>query len=562
MYNSQLFQTLRLLTQEELEMLQFFVASPLFNNAERFHDSNKLFEHIRNAYPTYTKAGLDKENVGKTIFPGRTKPKDEVEKAMSPLMHVIEQFINVYYSNNTNPESASKTKATKKKPGNKTATERVRDLKQQLALLRFYSERIHQHPAENLKTQAIVPEEGHKIKKPEKFFQNLYNDLKKEITAFQSFSQFDEYAFNDFYYAKSVLEREKALFDSLEEHFEGDTNLMEAIETLDEHYLLSKLELMSRLVHRESIAKPFDGDAELERRYRINFEMTLNTVEFLKTKEYLLSPGIRLYCKLLEFQNSKDMQQADKAAIQFNNLLNEFHQAVPQSRHQVFKIMLRSYWATRYNETKAPKFLEMVHQLHQEDLDIATKNGTGISSSHFQNTMQVAFKLGKTKWAETVLTEFEKKITLTSFAPIIAEIFWALLRFAQKQYKDASKYLPHYIAYGDLDDIHLYAIASTADVKLRFELNTLNDYDYGTSMFKATRQHIERQKMYDKARKERCVNFYKIVRVLFSLKEKSNSKSGIKHSELEAARNMLDTLPIVEKEWLEEKYKELSDKAK
>ncbi len=559
MLNSQLLQTLRLLTQEEFEALPFFVASPIFNDSERYHDANQLFDYIRTTFPTFSDVKLSKDIVGITLFPGRRNPKDEVEKAMSPLLNVVKQFINFRYST-VRPGTSNRLSA-KGKQKYDPVTDLLNETRQNLALLRFYSERIHTKPRKQSDNRPVeyTTATGKKIKDQEKFFLNLYTNVKKSLATSPDFSQFEEHEFSDFFLFKYQLEHEKSLFDSLQEGFKDDGNLLNTLESLDEFYLLSKLDLLSRLVHQNTVAQPYADSPDDLLRFNNNFKFTTQTVKILQDLNYLISPTILMYCKLLEFQISVEPHKTDHVAIEFNEMLNNLNSSMPNMRRDDNKVLLHSYWSIRYNETNERKALEILHELQKEQIDRTQQLRTGISSSHFQNIVQVALKLDKIEWAEHFLTEYERKITQTQQGDLVAAIFWAILRFTQKRYRDASKYMPHYMNYGELDDTNLQSIAARADIKLRYELDTLYDDEYGFTMFRATQQRISRVKNVSPEQKSKRLNFYVIIRRLFTLKTKVKRapKSNIEKDLIEI-RGLLNTLSVVEKEWLEEKYAELS----
>ena len=181
-------------------------------------------------------------------------------------------------------------------------------------------------------------------------------------------------------------------------------------------------------------------------------------------------------------------------------------------------------------------------------------------NSFIRNIMQVALKLGHTHWAEQLMDEFEGRITRTAHPELTTDIYRAVLRFAEGRLKDARKYLPHYFAYGDLDDIYLFAIAAATDVKLHYEADTLEE-DEGFNMFRATQTRIDRSKLLPAARREERLNFYRIVRKLLSIRKKltQNAKANIVPA-LEEIRGLLNTWQVVEKEWLTEKLNELAAK--
>jgi len=558
MHDSQLIRTLQLLEQEEIETLHLFVASPIFHDRHHFEDTRRLFEHLKLHYPDFADPGLEKKKVGEVLFSGRKDPEFDVTRAMAQLMHILRQFINFRYS-------AVRGGHTARRGGKDELAQNPMMLlnfaRQQLAMMRFYNERLHQKspPAP---PSAAPASSGKRKRRPENFFQNLYTELRGVMTQPQDFGQFEEYEFADFHYYRFLLEQEKAIFDGGEENFEGDDNLLAASEALDRFYLLNKLDLTSRLIHRHQIGRPFEEGTIEAQHYEENLAVVLNIVRIIRERGYALTPGILLYCSLIGFQTQEDAQLADEEALRFNQMLDDMAREVPDNRREDFKTLLRSHWARRYAQTKDHELLQRLHLLHHDQIERLRRLKQGMPNSYIRSIMQVALKLGHTSWANDLMDEFEGKITRTEHPEMTADIHRAVLRFAEGRLKDARKYLPHYFAYGDLDDMYLFAIAATTDVKLHYEADTLDD-DEGHNMFRATQTRLDRAKSLPAERREERLNFYRIVRKFLNVRKKiaQNAKANVAPA-LQEIQRLLDEWPVVEKEWLMEKLRQLGAKAR
>lgn len=557
MHDSQLIRTLQLLDPEEIETLHLFVASPIFHDRHHFEDTRRLFEYLKLHYPDFADTSLEKKTVGNALFSGRKDPEFDVTRAMAQLMHILRQFINFRYS-------AVRGGHTARRGGKDELAQNPMMLlnfaRQQLAMMRFYNERLHQRSQPSEPSAPAAAASGKRKRRPENFFQNLYSELRGVMTQPQNFGQFEEYEFADFHYYRFLLEQEKALFDGAEENFEGDDNLLAASEALDRFYLINKLDLTSRLIHRHQIGRPFEEGTIEARHYEENLAVVLNIVRIIRERGYTLTPGILLYCSLIGFQTQQDAQHADEEALRFNQMLDEMSREVPDNRREDFKTLLRSHWARRYARTKNHELLQRLHLLHRDQVERLRQKSQGIPNSYCRNIMQTALKLGHTQWAEQLLDEFEGKITRTDHPEMTSDIYRAVLRFAEGRLKDARKYLPHYFAYGDLDDMYLFAIAAATDVKLHYEADTLED-DEGHNMFRATQTRLDRTKSLPTDRREERLNFYRIVRKFLSIRKKlaQNAKANIAPA-LEEIRGLLSTWPVVEQEWLTAKLNELTPK--
>jgi hypothetical protein len=552
MLKSPLIQTLQLLSQEEFETLHLFVASPLFNEVNRYHDTISLFDYLRPFYPEFTHADLQKEIAGSKLFPERKNPKSEVEKAMSHLMRVVRQFI-------TFQQFAVKGVRTPRSAREEIYQNPISLLnfaRQQLALMRFYSDRMHQKPL----TQASNEGDTQEIQASEHYFLNLYEKLKKELGAVQDFSGFEEYERSDFFYFGFLLEQEKALFDSLEHKRDGNRNLLTAMESLDRYYLVTKLDMLIRIMHQMKMAIPFSKDSEEMNRFVTNRDITLQLVHSLAAENYLQSPVIVLYCTLLECLTNEDPDSADQAADRFYVLINEGRHLVPATTRQDFKVMLRSYWARRYRQTREMRFSEKVFLMQMEQLrDLSTEEP--IPSSQMHNILATAIKLRKADEAEGILDAMQYRIVGTSNPEIVRNLWWAMLRYEQGRVSEARSVLPHYYVYGDLDDIIFYASAATLDVKICYDLDTL-DEDQHNNMVRATSARIVRDKaLTPEARQER-ERFFPLAMRLFKLKQKIRLKKGNHGKDLDTIRHDIQEAPVVHKEWLLEKCGEVETQIK
>ncbi|HND86804.1 MAG TPA: hypothetical protein PK971_00675 [Saprospiraceae bacterium] len=550
---------MQLLEPEEVETLHLFVASPIFHDRHHFEDTRKLFEFLKLHYPAFDRPELAKAAAGALLFGGRKDPEFDVTRAMAQVMHIVRQFINFRYSAVRGGQTARRSD---KKELADNPILLLNFARQQLAMMRFYNERLHQREQPSAPSQEpAAADKGRRRRRPENFFHNLYAELSEVMTQPQDFSRYEEYEFGDYHYYRFLLEQEKALFDGASEHFEGDDNLMLASEALDRFYFINKLDLMSRLIHRHQIGRPFEEGALDARHYQENLAVVLDIVRLIQERGYTLTPGIRLYCSLLSFQTQQDPLLADEEAMRFNESLDRLICELPDNRREDFKTLLRSYWSRRYAHTKSHDLLERLHRLHIDQVGHIRQKKQGMPNSYCRNIVQTALKLGHYSWVEQLLNEFDGKITRTEHPDMAADIYRALLRFAEGRRSEARKCLPHYFTYGELDDLYLFAMAAATDVKLHYEADTLED-DEGHNMFRATQTRIDRAvKTLPASRREERLHFYRMVRKLLSIRRKlaSNPKADLSKL-LDEAQAMLQSSPVVEKEWLSQKLAELKAK--
>lgn len=556
MLESPLIRTLQLLSQEEFETLHLFVGSPIFNEVARFNDTVRLFEYLREHYPDFGSEQLAKDTAGQALFPERSNPSDEVEKAMSELMHILKQFINFRYS-------AVKGGKTVRRSSKKEFAQKPMLLlnfaRQQLALMRFYSERVHQK--ESNQAPRAVAGKGQKVKRTENFFHSLYTELRELLAGQDRFDHFEEYEFSDYHYYRFLVEQEKALYEHFRNKIEGDLNLLASLEELDRFYLFTKLDLMGRLVHYQHMAQPFAEDSDEYRRLASNRDITLLIIEVMRSHGYWQdSPGVSLYTILLDFLAGEGGEKSDMASDRFAEMLFRHNHTLPKGRLKDFNVMLRSYWNRRYRLTKNPDFLGRLHGMHLEELKMFLGNNK-LPATHVLNMLNTALKLGKTVWAEQFLREYigplkekdEKTPRNSAYPQYAIRIWWAMLFFARQEFEKAEETIPSYDKYSSLDDIYFFAVAAALEVKIDYELSNLDD-----NLIRAAAARIERYKDIPKDRRDERIGFFRITRRLNNLKAKKETRSKTDISkDLDELQEKLDNNPTVDWEWLEEKIEEL-----
>ncbi|GAB4490830.1 MAG: hypothetical protein OHK0019_10210 [Saprospiraceae bacterium] len=556
MLDSQLIRTLQLLDADEFEQFYLFVASPIFNEATRYKDTLRLFEHIRLAYPDFSSEKLTKDEAGKILFPERKNATAEVEKAMSELMHILKQFINFRHFAVKGGKTARRSS---KKEFAQNPVLLLNFARQQLALMRFYGERVHQRS--NVAPQMLPSGKSHKVKRTENFFHNLYVELRELLDEQTRFDHFEGYEFSDYLFSRFLVEHEKALYDHHREQIEGDLNMLAALEELDRFYLYTKLELMSRLVHYQNIAQLFADAPDKNQRLIANRDITLEMVGLMRQHQYWQdTPGIALYTTLLEFL-PENSEAGDRASDRFADMLARHIDVLPKARLEDFNVLLRSYWNRRYRHTKDREFMGRLHGMHREQLQRLPPD-KNLSIIHVTNMLNTALKLNKIVWAVQFLREYAGALNEEpgTKAPrgrphpkYAVRIWWAMLFFVEKEFKKAAETIPEYSKYSDVEDIYFFTVAAATDVKIQYELNTLDD-----NLIRNALARLERNKDLPKERRDERLRFFRAARKLFNLKNRRDTRRNADISkDLETLQQMLDQNATVDWEWLEEKIREL-----
>lgn len=545
LYQSPLIKTLQLLNHEEFETLHFFVASPIFNDA-RPDETFALFEYLRRYYPAFDAPEVNREVAAKHFFPRAANPVGALQRTMAQLMAIVRKFITFRY-------------AVVRDAYRKDNTLSLHEIQQKLALMRFYSERLHQHPvAAQREGRREKEPENRKSRKKENFFINLNNQVRSELGEQSDFSNFNEYEFIDFQYFKFLVEQEKIMFESTSSLQESDKNLLAATEQLDTFYLLIKLDHLCQMLHYQRMLAMYKPGSPEHHRFQENVFHCLRIVELLRTHGFLQQPDIALYCTFLELITCNDPVETDRLSEAFEALLQQHEKRLPPERVNNLKVMLRSFWPTRYRETKDKRYLEKIHSRQLQQLAQLPPEEK-LSTSFFQNTLFSGLKLGKIAWAGAYLDEYAGRLyglddTQTE---LLLEIARTAVVFATADFKKAAAMMPHYLHYGAAEDIYLYAIAATLDTRIHFELGDLED-DYGHAMMHAATTRIRRGDALPPHRREERLRFFSMAKELYKVREtlEINRKAAVQ-APLRRVRARLDSETVVDWEWLEEKWLEL-----
>ncbi len=541
MYASPLVRTLQLLSQEELDALHLFVASPIFNDT-RPDETLALFEFLKRYYPNFDNDQLHRDAAGKRFFPHASNPVGALQRTMAQLLSIVRHFVTFRY-------------AVLRDADNQDGSAVLHEVQQKLALMRFYSERL-QHPERKPAPASPKEEKGRKSRKTENFFENLYNQAQKDLDSCSDFSQFEEHEFADYHQFRFMVEQEKALYEEHNSARDGDKNLLAATEQLDTFYLLSKLDQMCRLVHYQRMWRLFEEDSPEYRRFIVNRDTTVQIARTLRASGFFQQPAVALYCTLLDFLTQGDPVEAEQLSETFETLLKENPTALPSIRVLAMHIMIRGFWPARYRETKDSRFLEKIFSLQQQQLQ-QLKAAENLPSTHFQNILVTALKLKKLDWAEEFFQKYQHRITGLNDEEqksLLLDIARAAILFAKNDFDAAAKTLPHYLTYGALDDIYLYAIAATLDTRIRYELEDLDD-EYAERMIHATTTRIRRDDTLPPHRRTERLRFFSLAKDLFKLKILRNQdrRADLKPG-LAKLRQKLDSETVVDWEWLEEKF--------
>ena len=90
MVGSKLIALIKTLDSRELNRLEVFINSPIFNRNEKII---RLFDIIKSNYPSFDKDDFTRENVYKAIFPEKENKDSSLRSLMTQLTKLIHDFL-------------------------------------------------------------------------------------------------------------------------------------------------------------------------------------------------------------------------------------------------------------------------------------------------------------------------------------------------------------------------------------------------------------------------------------------------------------------------------------
>jgi hypothetical protein len=125
------------------------------------------------------------------------------------------------------------------------------------------------------------------------------------------------------------------------------------------------------------------------------------------------------------------------------------------------------------------------------------------------------------------------------------DVMWACLYFAKGDYKAARAKMPHYISYGVFQDGYLYATAVSWDIKIRYELDILQEEE-SLQMLKTASTRIGRFRSLPPAMIVRYLGIFSFITKINRFKKNPN-KNQVK---ILLLKEEISQTQVSEQEWL------------
>ena len=285
MHGSKLIQVLKRLDKEALKDFHTYLKSPFLHGRPGVKKSLALYQIILPTAPDFETSSLDKEAVIKKLYPGTTYKKGKLEKQMSALLGLLQQFIAFQES------------------------DQHAELKQLLALVKYYQK--HQLPA--MVRQCV-----------KKYRQLLSKTPQKDAT---------------YYYDVFALEKTIA---TQQTHFpdpKKELRLPAAMESLDQYYVFEKLEMACLLLSYHRFLTPVEIGKSFD---------LLEALTPLLEKDYFDVPLIKVYFRAYRLLRA-DENDSELEYLSFEKALKKYYDQIPDLQLKSLNALIRNYAVMQYH---------------------------------------------------------------------------------------------------------------------------------------------------------------------------------------------------------------------
>jgi len=537
MLNSSLLITLRLLNTEEWQVLDYFVASPLFKLNNRHQDAVALLNYLKPYAPAFSDAHtLEREQVAASLFGHRANPEAELRKAMSNLNQILRKMVLLQQWNNS------------------AEAETLQTARAELAMMRFYYARLGKPESSKAAEK--------KNKQADAILEQLYNSIiaKTETEALEDINTWTAQQYLELLHIRFEA---RYIWFNFNELNNGDTMtlLLEAIQEQESLYQYLRLDLLTILQAKLTVDN--FSNKEQQAQYADQFIAQIlqnppqlpipNTIPFQATMYYYA------------LQMLRDLEQPSgiEAFNQLDALLNTAAKQLPGEQVLGLKAVQRLFCSIVVNRTRSPFFQQRRFELVREHLEqeMLLRKGQ-LSAVQFSSILSDALRLGPENhaWAASFLQQFDngKNIITTETPREVYKVSKANLLFHQSQYREAANELIGYEWYGRIDEPQVLLLAIRIDLKTRYERGLYDD-EHTLRTLDAVEKRVGRLQEINPQLSAMTLAFLRLVKQLFNAQTRLRQPktAGSRAFDLNAKRTQLlaalEEQPVAEKAWLGEK---------
>lgn len=379
MQKSLLLKVVKSLKKAERKGFGTLLASAFFNKGSKAAEVCKLWELIDKGLKRSKEDYWAKERIYALLYPGQPIYKGKLEKLMSQMLQLLHQYV-VFNSQHSAPESSQ----------------------YQLVLFQFYMERGLSAEANlrarNLaKNQAALPTTA----------ENLHQEF--------------------------LLNKYISRFDSLSSSRSENLNLPTLLESLDQFYLLARLEYSIQLLAINQWITPIDL-AEIVSR----LDHYLNSVPPKLQADPVFSLYLQVYHLIKNFEQSE--------AELYKKFIKELaakEAYCTADQLKAFQTLARNYCIYFYHQGEL-EFMKLGYELYREQL----KRGLLYHQDKmlvgtFRNLVLLGIWNKEEEWVEQFIDSHQEKITGSDDVEVIYNLHKATLAFYQGKYDEAMDLLPN-----------------------------------------------------------------------------------------------------------------------
>ncbi len=477
MLNRKLLEVLKLLNASEHARLRLFLLSPYFNNRSNASELIRLYDYIMAYQAEEEHPELSKAAVALIFFP--EKPflegqKGPLDTLASDLFSMSKRFLaQVAYE------------------------EKDLEFDEGLTLAKFY----RHYGMEERYWQVI--ETLRKIQR---------KTMHRDATYFQK----------QFY-----LEDEAGLFETLNNRFEDDANVVVTIQNLDIAYAINKLDLLCALTYQQKHSQ-------------LNFDLSDPLVQavfslpesYPKVQQYEI---YRLVYQLIQ------QPENDSAFTSFETLVEQYKTEIPFDKLRNLKAYYRFFWNRRYVKSGGSMVRHQMFEVYKEHYEQGYfYEGDAIMINSLKALVLSGLKVAQLDWVKKVLDEHPPSRICGTKHPVeahslcLAEYYLYLQEYPKALNTLTYKHFdnPNYSLWAEMLLIKIYF--ETEDELLEYRMKALDQKVRRTKISAETKQR-----------------YYRFLQKLDKIIKYGWGKDSPKRAKL--IEEIKTTPGIIEREWLLEK---------
>lgn len=471
MHTSKLIALLRQFSAKQQREFRDFLDSPFFNKNE---DLIRLFERIMRFGPRFVNKRLSKEALWEFLYPGETFSSKQLSYLSSDLQSLAEQYLSV---------------------------------------AGFLQEPVR--PAIHALDTLSEWELG-------KHFQAVMRQAEKK-------RELLPYRDSSYYFDRFQMASAANLFFDKGKKRRYDQNLQEAVNNLDQYYLILKLKYSCEILNRRNVVA-----AE----YELSFLPEI--LQVLAENPYPDTPAIDLYhtilLSLMEPENPAHFRRLRSRLLQKADLF-------PLLELRDMYAYAQNYCARKINTGQMgylPELFDLYKFGLQQRIFFTEKH---LSHSTYKNIMAVALRLGEFPWALEFAESYRDQLA-AEFRETAYAYNRANYHFVRGEFRKALRLLQQV----EFNDVYYSLDTRAMMLKIYYELNEPEALDSLTISFEA---YLKRNKLVSETMRRTYRNLNRFVKKLERLLPGDQKRIQALKSEIAESRAVAD------KTWLTEKLKEL-----